>query len=411
MQLLQKIKYIKSIREGRQTRIDKDSLVINPLEIERHLKNRLKNLRQVKIKIIKQYEKKRVLRVFDVIEPRKKIVPKDSDYPGVISSVTNVGFGETILLKNIVVVITDKRKKDWKPILEHTEQFEEKSVYSKMNLICMEIYENNNVSTKDYYTDLYKAGLLLSTYICKADDFKSYDEEILLNIENRRNSKYRIGYFFQLCSSQYAGEKLGPVCYGRTPENFLPTIISPTMVIDGAITRNLTEEGFDTYHIQNNSIIYNLLTDNDIDFPGVVIAVSSLNHIEREKNAIIAANLLKTHLKVDGVIMTKAFGGASNLDLESLAEKLKKADVSSVPIIQITSMENKLSDSLIFKGDTFKHIVCSGWTHEKVHIPNDVDAIFAKGNTMMEIEYSMEIEYIKGIIDNLGSNHLSVVEG
>jgi hypothetical protein len=411
MKLLQKIKYIQSVREGKQTRIDDDSLIINPSGIERYLKKRLKNIRQVKIEIVNQYEKKRVLRVFDVIEPRKKIVPKDSDYPGIISSLTNVGFGETLSLKNVAVVITDQRKKDWKPIIEHTEQFEEESVYSKMNLICMELHESNNVSAGDYYTDLYKAGLLLSMYICKMGDLKNYDEEILLNIENNRNRTYRIGYFFQLCSSQYAQEKLGPICFGRTPENFLPTIISPTMAIDGAITRNLTEEGFDTYHIQNNSIIYNLLRDNNIDFQGVVIAVSSLNHIERERNAIIAANLFKTHLQVDGVIMTKAFGGASNLDLECLAEKLKKDGISFVPIIQATSMENKLSDALIFKSNTFKHIVCSGWTHEKVYIPNDVDVVFAKGNTTMEKEYSMEIEYVKGIIDNLGSNHLSVVEG
>ena len=410
MQLQQKIKYIQTVREGRQTRIDNDCLIINPLEIANYLKQRLENLQQVKIEIVKQDEKKRVLRVFDVIEPRKKMTPKGTDYPGVIGPISNIGFGETLSLKNIAVVISDKRKKDWKPILEHTDQFKETSVYSKMNLICMELSENSSVSTENYYADLYKAGLLLSMYICKENDLKNHDEEILFNRQNNETGKCRIGYFFQLSSSQYAREKLGPVCFGKTPENFLPTIISSTMAIDGAITRNFTEEGFDTYHIQNNSIIYNLLADNQIDFPGVVIAISSLNHIDRERNAIIAANLLKTHLKVDGVIMTKAFGGASNLDLECLAEKLKENNIFSVPIIQATSMENKLSDSLIFKGDTFKHIVCSGWTHEKVHIPKDVELVFGKKNDMLEKSYSMEIEYIKGVIDNLGSNHLSVIE-
>ena len=135
-----------------------------------------------------------------------------------------------------------------------------------------------------------------------------------------------------------------------------------------------------------------------------------MNNQDRERNALIAANLFKNLMKVEAVVMTKAFGGASNLDLEKLANELLEDNILSVPIIQATSIEEKLSDALIFQTDVFKHLVCSGWTHEKVDLPSNIPALFQPETVCSESELILEIEFIKGIIDNLGSTRIKVVE-
>ena len=410
MQLLHKIKYINRIEKGDRTEIQNDTLSINVGEIEKFLKTKLKTLDSIVIELVNKSEEKRICKIFDVIEPRMKIKPVESDYPGVISRVKKIGYGETAILKRVAVVLVDRRKKDWKPIIEHTDEYSGMSSYADINLICLDIKVKDGLEGQKYYENLYKAGLLLSIYICKTIDSNDYDERIILTDQKKGAKRYKIGYYFQLCSAQYATQKTGPVFLGAKAENLIPTVISPTMAIDGAITRNFFEEGFDTYHIQNNSVVHSLLKDNEIDFKGVVIAISSLNNIDRERYALVAANLFKNFLKVDAVIMTKAFGGASNLDLENLANMLSEEKIISIPIIQVTSIEERLSDALIFKTDIFRHLVCSGWTHEKVIIPNHICTLFGPDKDILDSKITLEIEFIKGVIDNLGSAKLKVLE-
>jgi len=410
MQLLQKIKYINRIEKGNRTKIQNATLSININEIEKFLKLKIKTLHSIDIELVNKNENKRICKIFDIIEPRMKIKPAESDYPGVISKIGKIGDGETAILKKVAVVLIDGRKKDWKPIIEHTDEYLDLSSYAGINLICLDIRVKDGLEDQKYYENLYKAGLLLSIYICKTINSDDYDERIILTNQKKRQKSYKIGYYFQLCSAQYATQKTGPVFLGSKAENFMPTAISPTMAIDGAITRNFFEEGFDTYHIQNNSVVHSLLKDSEIDFKGVVIAISSLNDIDRKKYALVAANLFKNFLKVDAVIMTKAFGGASNLDLENLANMLSEEKIISIPIIQVTSIEERLSDALIFKTDIFRHLICSGWTHEKVVIPNRIGTLFGPETDILDSKITLEIEFIKGVMDNLGSAKLKVVE-
>jgi glycine reductase len=410
MELTQRLKYIDSIDFGELTRVKKKSLTINEHEIEKFLKSKNKEFDKVSLKIVNSKEERRIFKIFDIIEPRMKIDPPDTDYPGIISKIGNTGTGKTLVLKNIAVVLINSRNSDWKPIIEHTEQYAKCSNYASLNLICLDIRLKEKSDQTQYYRNLYLAGLQLSIFLCLKSEPENYDDELRFTNETNNAKKYKIGYFFQLCSSQYASEKSGPIFMGKAGDNFMPTCITPTMAIDGVVTRNYYEQGFDTYNIQNNSVIYSLLDDEKIDFRGIVVSTSSMNNEERARNAIVASTLFRDLMGVDAVVMTKAFGGASNLDLEKLANELAHDGIITVPIIQATSIEEKLSDALIFQTNIFRHIVCSGWTLDKVSLPINIPSLFKPEFLNLESELILEIEFIKGIIDNLGSTRIKVVE-
>jgi len=410
MKLLEKIKYINRIDFGDHTRIDKDRLIVNTQEIETFLKTKIDHLEDVETKIVRSSDKIRIFRVFDVIEPRMKLTPHGTDYPGVISKVGKVGSGETLILKNVAVVLIDGKKREWKPVIEHTESYGDISNYASLNLICVSIKMGNEIDDQTYHRSLYIAGLQLSVFLCYRNKENNVDVEDVYTDVNARKRQHKVGYFYQLCSAQYVSSESGPIFLGKTADNFLPIAITPTMGIDGALTRNFFEQGFETYSIQNNAIIYSLLKDEEIDFRGIVISISSMNDQDRTRNSLIAASFFKNFMDVGAVVMSKAFGGASNIDLEKTANELSEYNIVCVPIIQVTSVEEKLSDSLIFQTDVFKHLVCSGWTHEKVTLPRDVPNLFKPETLKLEGDLILEIEFIKGIIDNLGSGRLKVVE-
>jgi len=227
----------------------------------------------------------------------------------------------------------------------------------------------------------------------------------------------RIGYLFQIFSQQYDTAPGEAVLYGGSTVGMLPTIIHPNEILDGALVKGYAETGFDTYTIQNHPMITDLYkrVSRDFVFAGMVIANSSVNDNERARNALLTAGLFSSALRVNGVVMTKIFGGASNIDLAATADRLEELGIKSVPVIQVVAWESNLGDVLLFNTPSLDAVVCSGWIHQPTAlaavervIGGRADGPLKEANARGEIR--IERRYVRGSINNLGASGAGIAQ-
>jgi glycine reductase len=135
-----------------------------------------------------------------------------------------------------------------------------------------------------------------------------------------------------------------PILYGDNIRRFLPTIVHPNEILDGAIVNPYEGIGTETYVIQNHPIIKELYQSHgkNLCFVGVILTVSRYTEPERERAAAMAANQAKSILGADGVILTKASSGAPDIDMAQTAQRCEDLGVKSVLVMFDRSNKGEL---------------------------------------------------------------------
>ena len=99
---IQKVK-IDDIAFGNETKVSGPQLTINKDTLIKQLKE-LPNVKDIKIDIAMPGEKKRIIPVKDVIEPRVKVEGDGKGFPGVTSGIAQMGDGVVKSLDGVAVV-------------------------------------------------------------------------------------------------------------------------------------------------------------------------------------------------------------------------------------------------------------------------------------------------------------------
>src|SRR5690606_13977465 len=120
-------------------------------------------------------------------------------------------------------------------------------------------------------------------------------------------------------------------------------------VLDGALVRSFWVRNIETIAIQNHPVVKELYNrhGNDLCFVGVIVLVAGNQSEERDRNAVMAANLAKHVLGADGAVLTKAHGGAPHVHLAVTGDRCEELGIKTVWMVEEQSGGGSAEGSLI----------------------------------------------------------------
>jgi sarcosine reductase len=424
MRLELRILKIKGIRFGAETAIRDGILSISLSEL-RGLLERDTRFSKVEIALACPGDKCRILQVSDVIEPRAKIEEFHVDFAGALGKQGIAGRGSSCVLRGVAVVINDQSelsgpsKTPLGNIIDMSGPGAEVSIYGKTCNVVVLPYPADGILPSDYKIALKLAGLRTSVYLATAgkdivpDEVETYDLPALAEITKESNELPKVVYIFQIYSNSFVPLTGEPILYGDSVLRFSPAIIHPNEILDGALINAYFGMGLETYVFQNHPIIKELYRRHgkDLCFAGVIITTSQSTMADMERSAKTAAKLAKFILGADGAILTKAGGGAPELDVAQTAQECEEVGIKTALVMW--QLLSPAEGGVIFNMPKVDAIVSTPAPSEFVTLP-PVDKIIGKsvilrGGSSVSGELRRIKMWISGAVDQLGHSKLASV--
>lgn len=387
-------------------------------------------IKAAKLDIASPGDRVRIVNVVDVIQPRCKVDPGGTDFPGSLGKLRIAGEGRTRSLEGISVVLSNRySKRSYSSLIDMFGTGAEMSRYGIMTHLCIDPVPSDGVGERNFESAVKLAGLKMAVHLARAAGRHPVDRTEVheLNLarlpEGALSHLPRIAYYYQLYTPQHDYQGISdPILYGSEVTGLLPTLLHPNEILDGAVISGHTIRELDTYTIQNHPLVRELYRRHgtDLIFAGVVIGVASLEPVQRERMALMAANLVSNVLGAEGVVLTKTHGGMPHVDLALVAEACENAGVKTTLFIQLVHGVGSTADEASFSADSLDAIVNIGQTQEKIRLPK-ADRILG-GNPATTIcnpdfaqkagDEEIEIEgfLLAGVFDVLGGSKIMAVD-
>jgi glycine reductase len=352
------------IRFGGRTEIAGNELVIDRAELISRLESE-PLFERVEVELAHPGESCRIIRVLDVLEPRFRL--SGVNFPGALDRTGLVGDGETRALKNVAVVETDQLAPRSRSLIDMSGPAAKYSPIARTHNVVLLPYPRAGIDRSDYRLAVKKAGLETAVYLGAAGknvaphETRTYE---LAAMAHGPKSLPRVAYIFPMHSHQHPTQQRETVFYGSNIQGFMPTIVHPNEILDGALM--FSYSAF-TWFAQNHPVILELYRRHgkDLWFAGVVLTVAPVTVGEKERNAYLCARLAKETLGADGVIATKIGGGAVDTDLMMIYTRAEEIGMKAALII----MERYPDTGITFVPENVNAIVSPGLTRDPIALP------------------------------------------
>ena len=358
--------YIKDVRFGPHTVIEDHVLFIDRAELIAFLQQE-PLFDRVEIELAHPGESCRIIRVLDVLEPRYRL--SGPNFPGALDPMGLVGDGRTRVLKNVLVVETSESEARARSIIDMSGPATAYSPFGDMHNVVLLPYPVYGADRDEFRLAVKKAGLKTSAYLAAAAKEIAPDEAQIHELppvafNHGPKELPRIAYIFPIHSHQHPTQQKETVFYGSNIQGFMPTIVHPNEILDGALM--FSYSAF-TYFAQNHPVIQELYRRHrrDLWFAGVVVTVAPVTIAEKERNAYLAARLAKETLGADGVIATKIGGGAVDTDLMMIYSRAEEMGMKGTLII----MERYPDTGITFVPENVNALVTPGLTRDAIALP------------------------------------------
>lgn len=418
---------IEDIAWGRKTMIEGNILQINREELIRKTRGKDTRISSIAAELAKPGESVRIIPVKDVIEPRVKIDGKGGIFPGLISGVESVGTGRTHVFRGCSVVTAGQVVGFQEGLIDMSGPGARYSCFSGLLNIVLVIDVKQGISGHEHEEALRLAGLRAAVYLGEA--CRNAEPAQVNRFEVYRHSDPQkdiadlpgVVYLYMLLSQ---GLLHDTYLYGRNVKDLLPTLISPTEVMDGAIVSGNCVSACDkntTYHHQNNPIIRELLRRDGIDlrFLGIVVSNANVTLQDKMRSAEYAVKLVEL-LGADGVVISKEGFGNPDADVIMYCARLEKKGVRTVIITDEFAGGDGASQSLADVTPHADAVVSTGNANERISLPamnkviGDIRIVekIAGGQSGILCRNGIEVEIqaITGATNELGFECLSARE-
>jgi glycine reductase complex component B subunit alpha and beta len=358
--------HIKDVCFGAKTSIAADILSIDRRELISLLEEEPR-FDHVDIELAHPGDSCRIIRVLDVLEPRYRL--HGPNFPGALDPNGLVGDGQTRALKNVAVVETDQLAVQSRNIIDMSGPAVEYSPLANTHNVVLLPFPKPGTDKDDYRLAVKKAGLKAAVYLgAAAKAITSHESEIFelppVALNQGPKDLPRIAYIFPMHSHQHPTQQSETVFYGSNIQGFMPTIVHPNEILDGALM--FSYSAF-TWFAQNHPVIRELYRRHgrDLWFAGVVLTVAPVTISEKERNAFLAARLAKETLAADGIIATKIGGGAVDTDLMMIYTRAEEMGMKATLII----MERYPDTGITFVPENVNALVTPGLTRDAITLP------------------------------------------
>ncbi|WP_207670732.1 glycine/sarcosine/betaine reductase component B subunit [Clostridium sp. BSD2780061688st1 H5] len=416
--------YIRDIQFADESRIQDGVLYVSKEELEKTALEDEK-IKAVSFDIARPGESVRITPVKDVIEPRVKVEGRGGVFPGVISKVDTVGSGKTYALKGMAVVTAGRIVGFQEGIIDMTGPGAQYTPFSQTLNLVMVCEPVDDIKQHDYEKAVRFAGFRVAAYIGELarsltpDETKVYETCTIKEGMEKYPDLPRVAYV-QMLQSQ--GLLHDTYVYGVDAKKILPTILSPTEIMDGAIVSGNCVSACDknpTYVHQNNPVVHDLFEEHGktLNFVCQIITNENVYLADKQRSSDWTAKLCKM-LDLDGVIVSQEGFGNPDTDLIMNCKKIEAEGVKTVIITDEYAGRDGRSQSLADADAAADAVVTGGNANQVVILPkldkvigtlDYVTKIAGASEETLREDGSLEVELqvITGATNETGFNKLS----
>ena len=416
--------YIKDIQFADESKIQDGVLYVSKEELEKKALEDEK-IKGVSFDIARPGESVRITPVKDVIEPRVKVEGRGGVFPGVISKVDTVGSGKTYALKGMAVVTAGRIVGFQEGIIDMTGPGAQYTPFSHTLNLVMVCEPVDDIKQHDYEKAVRFAGFRVAAYIGELarsltpDETKVYETCTIKEGLEKYPELPRVAYV-QMLQSQ--GLLHDTYVYGVDAKKIVPTILSPTEIMDGAIVSGNCVSACDknpTYVHQNNPVVHDLFEEHGktLNFVCQIITNENVYLADKQRSSDWTAKLCKM-LDLDGVIVSQEGFGNPDTDLIMNCKKIEAEGVKTVIITDEYAGRDGKSQSLADADAAADAVVTGGNANEVIILPkldkvigtlDYVTKIAGASEETLREDGSLEVELqvITGATNETGFNKLS----
>lgn len=416
--------YIKDIQFAAESRIEDGVLYVSE-EALKAVALEDEKLKSVSFDIAKPGESVRITPVKDVIEPRVKVEGRGGIFPGVIAKVDTVGSGKTYALKGMAVVTAGKIVGFQEGIIDMTGPGADYTPFSKTLNLVMVAEPVEDIKPHDYEAAVRFAGFRVAVYLgelarnLQPDEVKVYETLTIKEGILKYPDLPRVAYV-QMLQSQ--GLLHDTYVYGVDAKKILPTIMSPTEIMDGAIVSGNCVSACDknpTYVHQNNPVVEDLFAEHGktLNFVCQIITNENVYLADKMRSSDWTAKICKM-LDLDGVIVSQEGFGNPDTDLIMNCKKIEAEGVKTVIITDEYAGRDGKSQSLADADAAADAVVTGGNANQVVILPPMdkvigtlayVNKIAGASEETLRADGSLEVEIqvITGATNETGFGYLS----
>jgi glycine reductase len=397
--------------------VNKDELIESVSEDDR--------IEAINIDLAKPGDKTRIIPVKDIIEPRVKVEGSGGVFPGVIASEEMVGSGRTHALKGMAVVTTGQIVGFQEGIIDMSGPGADYTPFSKLNNVVVTCEVSDDLAQYEHEEVVRMVGFKAAAYFGKLakdlepDSVETFENKPLPEAIAEYPGLPKVGYIYML---QTQGLLHDTYVYGVDAKKILPTLISPTEVMDGAIISGNCVSACDknaTYFHQNNPIIEDLYKyhGEEYNFIGAIITNENVTLAEKERSSNYATKLA-VQLGLDAAIVSQEGFGNPDADLIMNCTKLENSGIKTVLTTDEYAGRDGSSQSLADADPKADAVVTAANANETITLPAMEKVIGHKefanviaggfdGSLQEDGSITVELQAITGATNELGFNNLT----
>lgn len=333
-------------------------------------------IKDVEFDIAKPGESVRITPVKDVIEPRVKVEGRGGIFPGMVAKVDTVGSGRTHALKGMAVVTAGKIVGFQEGVIDMSGPGAPYSPFSKTLNLVMVCTPQDDLKQHDYEAAVRFAGFKAADYLGKLakdlapDEIKVYETCTIKEGIEKYPDLPRVAYV-QMLQSQ--GLLHDTYVYGVDAKKILPTFMSPTESMDGAIVSGNCVSACDknpTYIHQNNPVVEDLFAEHGktLNFVCHIITNENVYLADKMRSSDWTAKLCKM-LDLDGVIVSQEGFGNPDTDLIMNCKKIEAEGIKTVIITDEYAGRDGKSQSLADADVAANAVVTGGNANQVIVLP------------------------------------------
>ena len=311
---------------GERNAYDNGTLTIDKQGAIHYLKSCDDHLTDLDIVIANPGDDTRIVPVVETIEPRCRTDGRTL-FPGVTDSVVPAGEGELKALKGCCITVVAKEYGSFGDgVIDMGGEGAKHTYWSRLINICLvgdtdeefERHEQQKCNRALRY-----AGHRLAEYIgsvlkdLETTDWETYDFVPVIDQAKRNNGLPNVAIVLQP-QSQMEALGYNDLWYGWDMNKYLPSFVSPTEVLDGAMISGSfmpASSKWSTYEMQNFPTIKELFAEDgkSLNFVGVIMSMLNVALEQKERAAIMVRSIAK-NLGVDYAIVTEEGYGNPDAD-------------------------------------------------------------------------------------------------
>ena len=414
---------VRQLRFGDKTEAINGTLTINKAELEALLLED-EHLASVALELAHPGDSTRIMPVKDAIEPRCKLEGPGEIFPGFIGPVETVGQGRTLVLEGMAVLTAGRLVAAQEGIVDMSGPGADYTPFSQTCNLAVVLTPRDDIKLHEAEQTCRMAGFKAAHYLaasCKnaaIDATETFDFPPLAEAMQAHPGLPKVGYLYML---QSQGLLHDTWVYGVDAKKILPSLLSPTEVMDGAVVSGSCVSACDknnTYVHQNNPVIKALFKRHgkDLNFVGVVISNENVTLADKERSSSYAVNLLKM-LGVDAAVISEEGFGNPDADLVLNCTKAERAGIKTVLVTDEYAGANGASQSLADSCQEGTAVVTGGNANMTIVLPPmdkvvgdigqaDVIAGGFFGSRREDGSLEVELQAILGATNELGFNKL-----